>query len=284
MGNEVIGCPTCSAPLTQVGNFWICPQHGQVSMAEHIGAWVFVSHSHRDLEKVREIRNYLEGRGHNPLLFFLKCLDDDDARLPDLIRDEIRARNWFVLCDSPNARTSRYVNDENAIVQSLEEKSQETIDLERELEPQLYKLDRLLKRATVFLSYAPADREISARIGDALRKNDYRIWTEGNLEPGENWAAAIGTVIDEAVQHGFVLLLVSEASLQSQFCRRETLYALERAAASGRSNVVPVIISHFDQSLLPHELRTIQYFDLTAGSFDEGMLRLIRNLKTRGME
>jgi hypothetical protein len=26
------------------------------------GAWVFVSHSHRDLEKVREIRNYLEER------------------------------------------------------------------------------------------------------------------------------------------------------------------------------------------------------------------------------
>ena len=31
------------------------------------GAWVFVSHSHRDLEKVREIRNYLEGKGRNPL-------------------------------------------------------------------------------------------------------------------------------------------------------------------------------------------------------------------------
>jgi hypothetical protein len=46
------------------------------------GAWIFVSHSHRDLEKVREIRNELERRGHNPLLFFLKCLSDDDARLP----------------------------------------------------------------------------------------------------------------------------------------------------------------------------------------------------------
>ena len=53
------------------------------------GAWVFVSHSHRDLEKVREIRNYLESKGRNPLLFYLKCLGDNDARLPELIRDEI---------------------------------------------------------------------------------------------------------------------------------------------------------------------------------------------------
>jgi hypothetical protein len=39
------------------------------------GAWIFVSHSHRDLEKVRRIRNELERRGHNPLVFFLKCLE-----------------------------------------------------------------------------------------------------------------------------------------------------------------------------------------------------------------
>ena len=43
------------------------------------GAWIFVSHSHRDLEKVREIRNELERRGCNPLLFFLKCLDADNG-------------------------------------------------------------------------------------------------------------------------------------------------------------------------------------------------------------
>ena len=72
-------------------------------------AWNFVSHSHRDLEKVREIRNELERRGHNLLLFFLKCLEADDARLPQLIRDEIKAREWFILCESPNARNSGWV-------------------------------------------------------------------------------------------------------------------------------------------------------------------------------
>jgi hypothetical protein len=35
------------------------------------------------LEKVRSIRRKLERRGHHPLRFFLKCLEDDDAHLPD---------------------------------------------------------------------------------------------------------------------------------------------------------------------------------------------------------
>ena len=37
-----------------------------------------IYHSHRDLEKVRRIRNELERRGHQPLLFFLKCLESED--------------------------------------------------------------------------------------------------------------------------------------------------------------------------------------------------------------
>ena len=68
-------------------------------MTVHFVVRPFSSHSHRDLEKVRRIRNELERRGHNPLLFFLKCLEADDARLPELIRDEIKARTFFVLCN-----------------------------------------------------------------------------------------------------------------------------------------------------------------------------------------
>jgi hypothetical protein len=48
------------------------------------GAWIFLSHSHRDLHEVRHVRDALEAKGHQPLLFFLKCLDDD-AEIDDLI-------------------------------------------------------------------------------------------------------------------------------------------------------------------------------------------------------
>jgi hypothetical protein len=254
-------------------------------IAQQSSAWIFISHSHRDLEKVREIRNYLEQRGHNPLLFFLKCLDDDDARLPELIRDEIKVRNWFVLCDSPNARASKYVSNEVALVKSLAGKSRETIDLSQDIEPQLYKLDRLLKRATVFLSYTSSDNVVAKRIGDALKKHDYSVWIDTEqLSPGMDWRLEIEAAIADAVQEGFVLLLLNEESLQSQLCQRETLYILKRAAASRRSNVVPVIVSQFDRSGLPPELQDIQYFDLTTGQFEERVETLIWSLKTREME
>ncbi len=46
-------------------------------------------HSHRDLEQIRRIRNEAERRGHKPLRFFCKCLETDDARLPEFIREEL---------------------------------------------------------------------------------------------------------------------------------------------------------------------------------------------------
>lgn len=297
------------------------------------GAWIFVSHSHKDLEKVRELRNELERQGANPLLFYLKCLDDDNALLPELIEGEIHSRDFFILCDSSNARQSKYVLQEIAAVlkKSLQGQSyidsdrtlylerllnklkssskQEDIDLEEEyskmlhmaeilggknfefinlyqedLESQHYKIERLCKRATVFLSYAHSDRMVATKISDAVRKHDYGVWTDAELQPGEDWAAVLGAAIDKAVQHGFVLLLLSKASLQSQFCRQETIYALKRVTASGRSNVVPIIIEKFDRTALPSDLQAIQYFDLTTGPFDERIEALIDNLKTREME
>lgn len=40
--------------------------------------WVFLSHSNKDYEKVRQVRNMLEEQSLRPLMFFLHCLNDDD--------------------------------------------------------------------------------------------------------------------------------------------------------------------------------------------------------------
>ena len=42
---------------------------------------IFLSHSHKDYEKVRKIRDILEMLECEPLIFFLKCLDDQNAEL-----------------------------------------------------------------------------------------------------------------------------------------------------------------------------------------------------------
>ncbi len=254
------------------------------------GGWIFLSHSNKDFEKVREVRNELEKLGRKPIMFYLKCLEDDNSILPDLLRREIAAREWFILCDSSNAQASQYVRDEVKLVKSMEGIKFEVVDLSKGLPAELYKLIRISKRATVFLSYARSDNEMATRIGDALRKHDYRVWTDAELSPAENFKEAIGVAIDEAIQNGFVLLLLSEASLKSQYFQQEIFYALKKAAASHNSNIVPVVISNLStiQQSLPPDLALalgdIQWFDLTAGPFDERVEELIRNLKIREME
>lgn len=247
------------------------------------GAWIFVSHSHRDLEQVRQIRNELEKRGHNPLLFFLKCFEDVDARLPELIRDEIKAREWFILCDSPNARASRWVQQEVELIKGMEGKVFETIDLSKDLQTELHKLIRLSKRATVFLSYARQDHEIAERLRSALLQHEFGVWFEGADIAGEAWDQ-IGKALNEAVLSGFVLVLLSPASLTSEWCKHETEYALQLVARSRRSNVIPIVVAPFAHDALPAHLANLQGFDLTTGPFEARVPELIRILKTREME
>jgi hypothetical protein len=67
MTNEPIHCPLCEQPLTQVGAFWICPQHGQVSLEKpFVPMRIFLSYGHdANEELVRRIKVDLEQRGHD---------------------------------------------------------------------------------------------------------------------------------------------------------------------------------------------------------------------------
>ena len=73
--------------------------------------YIFVSHSHKDIEKVRVIRNYLESLGGEQLLFFLLSKDDDNE-IDKLIKDEISARIWFIYIESGNSKQSKWVQTE----------------------------------------------------------------------------------------------------------------------------------------------------------------------------
>lgn len=251
------------------------------------GAWIFVSHSNKDLKKVREIRDFLEREGHKPLLFYLRCLETDNARLPQLIKDEIEARTWFVLCDSDNAKNSNWVQEERRIVEAMEDKSRfyVTVDLARDIDAQRDKLALLSKRATVFLSYARPDREIAEQIYHALSKQDYRVFFDvESIDPGMHWAGTITSALEDAMDRGFVLLLLSNDYLTSLWCAHERSYAFE-VLGSRPNNIVPVIIKDRAQVVagLPADLQRIQYVDFTAGDLRANIDMLLADLKTRRM-
>lgn len=78
--------------------------------------YIFVSHSSKDWEKVRIIRNYIENLKFYPLLFHLKCLEKDPLlhkdviRLKRILKEEIASRGRFLLCNSENSKKSEFVN------------------------------------------------------------------------------------------------------------------------------------------------------------------------------
>lgn len=251
--------------------------------AEPPGAWVFVSHSNRDIVAVRAVRDELERMGHQPLLFFLKCINDHDE-LDELIKREIDARNFFLLCDSAAARGSDWVRQEVAYIQSLPNRIWHTVNLEADPKEQLRAIRELSRQATVFLSYARIDWHLVAPLHDALVAAEYCVWgNEGSYTSVESWQGQIREALSKALLDGFVLLFLSPDSLASAWCRREILTALQLAAEQryGSSRIIPVIPPGDPVSLdsLPEELRFMEFLDLSGLAPSQAGVRLIRHLR-----
>lgn len=111
--------------------------------------WVFLSHSNKDFDKLVDVRNKLEKRGYRPLLFFLKCLEDENE-ISDLIKREIDARERFILCDSRNAQESEWVQKEVAYIRSTG-RPYEVIDLEASKKVVEGRIERFDQRSTTYV-------------------------------------------------------------------------------------------------------------------------------------
>jgi hypothetical protein len=249
------------------------------------GAWVFLSHSNRDFDGVVKVRNELERLGHRPLMFFLKCIDDS-SELNDLIAREIAARDWFVLCDSENAKQSTYVQMERDEIRKYPDKVSVAIDLAADEQSQFETLKGLSDRATVFLSYAVADRVAADEIARIFAWHDYSVWQhEKELSPATSWQDSIANAIDEAISRGWVLVLVTERSLNSQYMKSEVHYALTRQAKDRGGRIIPVVLggdaAAFSELFV--ELRGIQWARIRPDSLVQDTEALIRDLKHREM-
>jgi hypothetical protein len=250
----------------------------------------FLSHSNKDFSKVGGLRNELESRGHRPLMFFLKCLDDD-CEIDGLIKREIKARTWFILCKSANTSSSRWVQSEVTYVRLLSDKIYTEVDLDQPLATQLQAAEPLLRRASVFISHASADRVAAASLASALRANDFGVFSDLDLSPSAPWEGVLRPQLEQAVGRGFVILLISHAFLGSSFglqeARTALTWSLERQR---RANVIPVYLGA-GPGELPIErgsqfwrtLSSVQGFEVRTTERPESFLDLIESLKRRPM-
>lgn len=199
------------------------------------GGWFFLSHSHQDINQVRKIRNLLEQRGFEPLLFFLKCLTDDDE-IENLIKREITEREWFIYVDSDNARNSKWVKSERDFICTLQDKKMFTINLDDDIEKQI---NRIASQLTVFLSYSHSNMDIISTVKNKLVEKEFLVLDDSDIRKGMDFAEQIAKMIDMAAERGFILLFLTEKSIKSEYVLSEIRYAVQKKA-----KLVPVYVGN----------------------------------------
>lgn len=215
--------------------------------------WVFLSHSNEDYEKVRIVRNYLEEKQFRPIMFYLKCLNDEEE-VDDLIKREIDSRNRFVLCDSKNAKKSKWVKTEVDYIKS-KERMYQVIDLEKSIESIKMQIDTFIFRSSVFVSYSHNDERLAKSIIKELKKHDFRIlYSEKNLLTSGSLTESLTNNIEEASKKGYVLILLSKYSVKNQFVLCETQYALN--LSKRRDNIIPIVIESDIWEYIPQFLKS----------------------------
>ena len=243
-------------------------------------AWIFVSHSTLDLDKVRQVRNAIEVAGGEPILFFLKCLSDHDE-INELIKREIEARNFFLLCDSSNARSSKWVRGEITHVNSLQEKKIEIIDLDADWQSQISGIEAIVRHATVFMSYAHRDEGAIAPVRATLIANDFSVWDPSHdLRAGDSFAEQISSAIEDAAKFGFFIHFLSRASLESKWAAHE----LEEALSLGlRDRYIPILLEPQSAiaDLMPESVRARQSINYSERNIRALMPQLLHALGVR---
>lgn len=231
------------------------------------GFWVFVSHSTKDFEKVWLVRNALEDGGFRPILFYLKCMEDEDE-INELLKREIDARRRFILCDSPNARASKFVKSEVDYIQS-KKRMYEIIDLSQinletsDVEEDIIRLIKPFKlRTSVFLSYNYKDKAFADQLHIQLQSAGFKTadadffgpWS--GSAPIEDFDILIKNTIKATLDVGYVIGLISN---NTGFNNSEVEYAYKIEPL----RVLPVIIDDFEKEKLPENLRNKNFLNIS---------------------
>lgn len=243
------------------------------------GFWVFVSHSTKDFERVRLVRNALEDSGFRPILFYLKCLENENE-VNDLLKREIDARKRFILCDSPNAQASKFVQSEVDYIRS-KNRMYEIIDLSqidmdsKDAEKEVLELIKPFKRRTsVFISYSNKYRSFAKQLESELIKRGFKAWDmdfywdvdfhESQIPgtaPAGTWDFLTKRSLEASLDNGYVIGLIGED--YSAYSIKEIEYAFQISP----SRVLPIIIANQNGGILLDLLQKANILDVSHITF-----------------
>ena len=209
------------------------------------GCWIFISHSSKDIETVRLIRNEFERLGQNPLAFHLKCLNTETVEgrieLEDLIKREIKARDWFVYCESAEAKKSQYVQMEREYVEALKKKMIWRIDLSRPITEVLAQVRKIVTDIHLLVLYADCDKEFVEPLIEEFIKKDYCILTGNDIHEGGYLQEHVSQELMKSAAYGAALMILTSGSIHSEYVMQEYMRA--------KSYNATIVIFIFDDSI-----------------------------------
>ncbi len=107
---------------------------------------------------------------------------------------------------------------------------------------------------TVFLSHAAADKPEAMRLAVALKARGVEVWfDEWELIPGQSFVHEIARALEHA---SAMVVLLTPASIDSEFVRSEINFALTHESFQGR--VFPVVVGEEIPANTPWILRRFE--------------------------
>ncbi len=191
------------------------------------GGSVFISHSHKDLPKVRLIRNYLEEKGFDPLCFYMQCLTDEDE-IEGLLKKEIDARDWFAFMESPNSLQSAWVKKERDYIRNSRDKKIIHYNLQENSPKDI--ANQIADYMTVYVCYSARERQYGRPLAKALSNMEFRVYDRCGDEADDLLSPDSLMRTEEAIrkagERGCFLYLMTEKSKQALIMHRELEYAI----------------------------------------------------------
>lgn len=127
--------------------------------------------------------------------------------------------------------------------------------------------------ATVFVSYSHADKKLADAIARGLEERGLSVWIDSKgLRVGDSIITRIATAIAEG---DFLLALVSAASRNSSWCRKEIALAMTEGINNQRVTVLPLRIGDVE---MPPELKDTLWLVLDPAAVDEALDRVAQDI------
>ena len=227
---------------------------------EGLGGYIFVSHSHDDIKKVRLVRTYLENRDIEPILFYLRCMKDgteqERAELWNLIRREIDERDWFLYLDSDNARKSEWVQKETEYAEKKKEGRIIRLNLEEDMDALQSRIEKLGRAMRVYISYSHKDQELFLKLKDEFKRQDFQVLDlDEIIRPADDWYNETARVIDSVCRDGCFIPLITENSCKSSYVAEEINFAFVHKA----SFIYPVATEKGWEALRSERVNTVAF-------------------------